>query len=50
MAVNLGNSNDMVQIGDRHVFLNYAPVDFGFFDVRRPPSGRTALPARSAGR
>jgi len=42
MAVNLGNSNDMVEMGGRHVFLNYAPVDFGFFDVYgiRPLAGR----------
>jgi len=48
MAVNLGNSNDMVQIGDRHVFLNYAPVDFGFFDVYgvRPLAGRLFRPDR----
>jgi putative ABC transport system permease protein len=42
MAVNLGNSQDMVEAAGRHVLLNYAPIDFGFFDVYgvRPVAGR----------
>jgi len=48
MAVNLGNSNDMVEAAGRKVFINYAPVDFGFFDVYgvRPVAGRLFRPDR----
>ncbi|HEX5264872.1 MAG TPA: ABC transporter permease, partial [Phenylobacterium sp.] len=42
MAVNLGNSQGLVEADGRRVLLNYAPVDFGFFDVYgvRPVAGR----------
>jgi putative ABC transport system permease protein len=41
-AVGITNSNDLVQARGRKVFLDYSPVDFGFFELYgvRPVAGR----------
>jgi putative ABC transport system permease protein len=41
-AVELSHSRDLAEVGGRKVFLNYSPVDFGFFDIYgvKPVAGR----------